>query len=371
MLLDSRSRLPSPSPKIYDKPTLASSDTSESSSGSYDSDPASLATCSVPTASLLVTNLPTLLFSQAQDLHPLFLPFGHIEKLEIVQVSPLGTMSVVVQYSAAHVAQEAKETLSGQLYGSYQIEARYVKPIASTLLDSGLTTADRKTNCTVFTPGDFLGQPRAVDDRASCFDTGRIKGHAHSSQLGLATGPFFHRNPLSISPPRPAFPLVFPGNFQDYDSSRLSSVDSRFVYFVRLFLPVSLSVGGTWTKDMGFKYIHIHSFCRIKCTITLCTRALLLECFPVLGSRLLKCFDNLRLPCFSDSPSLFSSCFLGSVLFLEFYSPFAYRFVLAGCYIGLKGRKVGCRSDFVADLVDFGTLAITVQNIFRHKFPLR
>ena len=128
----------------------------------------SLATSFVPTASLLVTNLPTLLFSQAQDLHPLFLAFGHIEKLEIVQVSPLGTMSVVVQYSVADVAHEAKETLSGQLYGSYQIEARCVKTISSNLLDissSGVLSVDRKTDDT----GDFLGQSRAtLDDYAGC-----------------------------------------------------------------------------------------------------------------------------------------------------------------------------------------------------------
>ena len=228
MLLDSRSRLSSPSPKSYDKPSLASSDTSESSSGSHDSDPAFLATCSVPSASLLVTNLPTLLFSQAQDLHPLFFPFGHIEKLEIVQVSPLGTMSVVVRYSAAHVAQEAKEALSGQLYGSYQIEARYVKPIGSNLFDlstTGLMTADRKPDRPVSTPGDFSGQPRVLDDHC----TGRMKDLAHTGQFGLATGPFFHRA-ISLPMPPPSLPSAFSGNFQDYDSSRLTSVDSRFVY---------------------------------------------------------------------------------------------------------------------------------------------
>jgi hypothetical protein len=249
MLLDSRSRLPSPSSKSYDKPTLASSDTSESSLESHDSDPAFLATCSVPTASLLVTNLPTILFSQAQDLHPLFVPFGHIEKLEIVQVSPLGTMSVVVQYSAAHVAQEAKETLSGQLYGSYQIEARYVKPIGSNLFDlstSGLMTADRKSDRPVFTPGDFLGQPRVLDDH----DTGRMKELAHSGQLGLATGPFFH-HAISLPRPFPSLPSAFPGNFQDYDSSRLSYVDSRFVYFVGLLL-LPVSIVRRWNTNEGY-----------------------------------------------------------------------------------------------------------------------
>ena len=135
MLLDSRSHGRSPSPILHGKRRLTSSDSSDSSLDSHEADPVSLATSSVPTASLLVTNLPTLLFSQAQDLHPLFFPFGHIEKLEIVQVSPLGTMSVVVQYSQASIAQEAKESLGGQRYGSYQVEARYVKPAIPLILE--------------------------------------------------------------------------------------------------------------------------------------------------------------------------------------------------------------------------------------------
>ena len=152
----------------------------------------------------------------------MFLPFGHIEKLEIVQVSPLGTMSVVVQYSAADVAQEAKEMLSSQLYGSYQIEAQYVKSISSNLLDitsSGVLSVDRKTDDT----GDFLGRSQAMlDDYAGCCDTGRMKGLAHSSQLRFATGPFYHRNSLAIPPPRqsplPVLPSVLPGKFQELDT---------------------------------------------------------------------------------------------------------------------------------------------------------
>ena len=325
MLLDSRSRLPSPSPKLYDKPTLPSSDTSESSLGSHDSDPASLATCYVPTASLLVTNLPTILFSQAQDLHPLFFPFGHIEKLEIVQVSPLGTMSVVVQYSAAHVAKEAKETLSGQLYGNYRIEARYVNPIALDLSTSGLMSLDRNTDCT-FTPGSSSGQPRAaLNNHAGCCDTGRVNSLAHPPQLDFATSSFFHRDSLLISPPRQSplsMPSVFSGNFQDYDSSRLSSANSRFVYFVHFFLlPKHLipSVGGTPMKDMDFNHIDINLLCRIRCTTTLSIRALPLERLPEIFGRL----PSLgRLPTsVLQRPSL--SCSVS--LFLDFYPPFACR----------------------------------------------
>jgi len=351
MLLDSRSHLSSPSPKLHDRPTLASSDTSESSLGSHDSDPACLATCSVPTTSLLVTNLPTLLFSQAQDLHPLFFPFGHIEKLEIVQVSPLGTMSVVVQYSAAHVAQEAKETLNGQLYGSYQIEARYVIPIGPNHFDlstSGLMAVDRKTDCAVSTPGDFLGQPQAaLDDHAGRCDT--VKGLTLSSQHGFATGSFFNRNSLAVSPPRqsplPALPSAFPGNFQDYDSSRLSSVDFRFVYFVHiLLLPMHLIPRRWSTDDRYGLQLHQHQFAlpnQMHYNAVYQSSAAWVFSRTWWQTHLLKCFDNIRLPCFGDPPFPVLSHHVSSIqcYFLIFIPRLlaGYRFVLPGCYIRLEG----------------------------------
>ncbi|KAF9475131.1 hypothetical protein BDN70DRAFT_841358 [Pholiota conissans] len=156
MLLDSRSNVPSPSPSPFERQRSITSDSSDSSLESHEADPASLTTSFVPTTSLLVTNLPTLLFSQAQDLHPLFFPFGRIEKLEIVQVSPLGTMSVLVQYSRVNVAQEAKESLTGQLYGSCQIEARFVRPATTSVL------SDLNKN---LPDGDAM----AVDQNLTCF----------------------------------------------------------------------------------------------------------------------------------------------------------------------------------------------------------
>ncbi|KAH9478687.1 Protein elav [Psilocybe cubensis] len=136
LLLDSRSHLSSPSPKLHERGNRNSSDFPDSAAESSDVDHNSVTPVSMPTPSLLVSNIPTLLFSQAQDLQPLFLPFGHIEKLEIVHVSPAGTMSVLVQYSRASVAQEAKDSLSGQLYGNHCLEVRYVKPPASSVLQS-------------------------------------------------------------------------------------------------------------------------------------------------------------------------------------------------------------------------------------------
>ncbi|CAA7264277.1 unnamed protein product [Cyclocybe aegerita] len=154
VLVDSRSQLPSPSPKpLHETRSRASSDTSDSSLGSHDADLPSLMPSSSPTASLLVCNLPTLFFSQAQDLHPLFVPFGNVEKLEIIQVSPLGTLSVFVQYSSVTAGQEAKDSLTGQIYGSCQLEARYVKysnttatltpSLTPTFSATGISTPDR------------------------------------------------------------------------------------------------------------------------------------------------------------------------------------------------------------------------------------
>ena len=114
-------------PKPHEMRRLISSDSSDPPFDSYEADAAFLAISPIPTTSLLVANLPTILFSQAQDLHPLLFPFGDVETLKIADVSPPGTISVVVQYSQVSVAQEAKECLSGQRYGTFQIEARYVK----------------------------------------------------------------------------------------------------------------------------------------------------------------------------------------------------------------------------------------------------
>lgn len=177
MLHDSRSRMPSPTPATSERQRFATSNSSDS----RDADPDSLATTFVPTTSLLVTNLPTMLFSQVQDLHPLFLPFGQIEKLEIVQTSPLGTVSVFVQYASVSAAQEAKECLGGQVYGNYQIDARYVKPNTSATLDEN----------TPLTNGPFI-----INDRSSY-----IKSGPPAPRIGLDNRALFYNSANANPPP--------------------------------------------------------------------------------------------------------------------------------------------------------------------------
>lgn len=135
MLLDSRTSLrSSPSaiqPEIHD---ASSANSSTSSIGPNEKHLASLALSLVPTPTLLVTNLPTFLFSQLQDMHPLFYPFGHIEKLDVVETPSDDTStSAIVEYGSAEVAQEAKETLDGQYYAGHQVTVRFVRTKSSPL----------------------------------------------------------------------------------------------------------------------------------------------------------------------------------------------------------------------------------------------
>ena len=158
ILLDPRTNLPSSSPKLQDYQTVQSPEGSDTSGGSQEVDLTSMMGSSMPTHFLLVSNLPTLLFSQAQDLHPLFAPYGHIEKLEIVQVfAPGGTMAVSVQYSSVASAQEAKEFLQGQVYGDQQLNVRFAAPPRprSSLSARRMSTSEALGNDSVYSLGTY------------------------------------------------------------------------------------------------------------------------------------------------------------------------------------------------------------------------
>ncbi|KAF9078727.1 hypothetical protein BDP27DRAFT_1281495 [Rhodocollybia butyracea] len=80
-----------------------------------------------PTSALLVTNLPYILFASNSDLEPLLFPFGTIKKLEIIALpSPQDTTSALVEYNVLEDATDAKQSLQGQYYAQYRINAEYV-----------------------------------------------------------------------------------------------------------------------------------------------------------------------------------------------------------------------------------------------------
>ncbi|TFK38039.1 hypothetical protein BDQ12DRAFT_735950 [Crucibulum laeve] len=94
---------------------------------------------STPTLSLLIIDLPAVLFSHHDDLHPLLYPFGEITKLEVLnrgtttakgQESRVDTVSVLVEYTLAESAQEAREALHRQRYvNDRSVQAMYVNVV--------------------------------------------------------------------------------------------------------------------------------------------------------------------------------------------------------------------------------------------------
>ena len=87
------------------------------------------------TSTLLIKNLPSLLFSQPSELEPLLLPFGQIKKLDILETSgpdpATGFISVAVEYATADSAYEAKMTLDGQIYVNHILKIEFIQPLAS------------------------------------------------------------------------------------------------------------------------------------------------------------------------------------------------------------------------------------------------
>ncbi|EKM57986.1 uncharacterized protein PHACADRAFT_206833 [Phanerochaete carnosa HHB-10118-sp] len=96
---------------------------------------------SLPVPTLLVTNLPTMLFSQDGDLYPLLCPFGEIVQLRVLNRSTdTDTLSVSVEYKTMAQAREAKELLDGQLYHDRHVKAEFLLPEPSSPVASDFST---------------------------------------------------------------------------------------------------------------------------------------------------------------------------------------------------------------------------------------
>ncbi|THH13351.1 hypothetical protein EW146_g6848 [Bondarzewia mesenterica] len=82
----------------------------------------------ITVTSLLVSNLPIILFWQPADLEPLFYPFGEVKKIEKLPTSSpySSVMSVIVTYASANSAQEAKNVLHGQVYANQALCVEFV-----------------------------------------------------------------------------------------------------------------------------------------------------------------------------------------------------------------------------------------------------
>ncbi|KAI0763462.1 hypothetical protein BD413DRAFT_582594 [Trametes elegans] len=82
----------------------------------------------LPSTTLLIKNLPSVLFSQLSDLHPLLGPYGDIKKLEILPSSgDRAHVSAVVQYSTVTQAADAAQALDGQAYSSSPLNVEFLR----------------------------------------------------------------------------------------------------------------------------------------------------------------------------------------------------------------------------------------------------
>ena len=133
--------IPSASPAENTTPVLENVPAANPQMGAQSSFIVSIAV----TSTLLIRNLPLLLFSQPLELEPLLLPFGQIKKLEILEKSgpdsATGFVTVAVEYATADSAYEAKMTLDGQVYVDHVLKIEFIQPLPSACDNMALQTS--------------------------------------------------------------------------------------------------------------------------------------------------------------------------------------------------------------------------------------
>ncbi|KAI0916035.1 hypothetical protein AcV5_003484 [Taiwanofungus camphoratus] len=133
---------PSPSPSPLEFGSLDSAPSSgEVSVASTPAPP-----CILPpqVASLLVKNLPAMLFSHLTDLYPLFGPFGEIKKIDVLEPGHLhpGNVSVTVEYATVAQAKDARDALHGQLYSHVPVEVEFLQVSSQSMLRPTVSGGD-------------------------------------------------------------------------------------------------------------------------------------------------------------------------------------------------------------------------------------
>jgi hypothetical protein len=178
MLLESRN---TPIPKDENN-ICPPKDAQSAIPGSTDLDLGSYTTSVDPTPTLLVSRLPSILFSQTQDLEPLFYPYGPLKKLQVIGAGLNGTLSVLAQYLSSSAAQEAKEALHGQTYVNCQVEVQFLRAATSPLdlLQASRVTTPLEQN-TMLPNLAQVNNPMAFSPYDSSFSSGPFEKRAFQS----------------------------------------------------------------------------------------------------------------------------------------------------------------------------------------------
>jgi len=157
------------------------------------------------TSTLLIRNLPLLLFSQPLELEPLLLPFGQIKKLDILEKSgpdnATGFVTVAVEYATADSAYEAKMTLDGQVYVDHVLKIEFIQPLPSacdtvTVQASQFPRMDGPSTLQVLRRPPLVNAPYSYNSRSTGMNTPTI-GHPAT---GKGTGPTTSSAPTTPYP---------------------------------------------------------------------------------------------------------------------------------------------------------------------------
>jgi len=193
--------IPPASPVENANPALESAPTVNPQTGVHPSFVVSIAV----TSTLLIRNLPLLLFSQPLELDPLLLPFGQIKKLDVLETSgpdtATGYVTVAAEYETADSAYEAKMTLDGQVYVNHVLKIEFIQPLPSacdpmTLQASQFSRMDGPPSLQVLRRPPLMNAPYTYNSRSTGANTPTI-GHPAT---GKGTGPTTSSAPATPYP---------------------------------------------------------------------------------------------------------------------------------------------------------------------------
>ncbi|KAF7980536.1 hypothetical protein HWV62_37671 [Athelia sp. TMB] len=146
-------------------------------------------------STILVKNLPTLLFSSVSDLDPLLRPFGSVSSIDFMTDSTSdGTSNTaIVKFDSFEDAQEAKERLDGQVYAGLTLRLEHMSAM----------------------PSPATAQPRDLPLWAFPTRDNTPLASAKNKNLNPLAAPFVHEHPRGQ--------LAAPGNHEAWSKPAFSS----------------------------------------------------------------------------------------------------------------------------------------------------
>ncbi|KAF8162453.1 hypothetical protein K438DRAFT_1985103 [Mycena galopus ATCC 62051] len=206
-----------------------------------------------PTSTLLLANLPSLLFESEDDLRGLICPFGTVKSLRIVHlpVSTPPSTAAIVQYASLTAAQDARRALDGESYAGCTVRVTYLKeretePVSAPESPLPQTpTFPAQLNFPPSRPSSFAAVPRcALPIRKPMFDgrnvgnqifDGVAYGYGHSGRHWR--GPQLLQQQFYVAPPLPQFPA--------YSAYGVNELPGRWI-------PEPMYLRSPATRDMGY-----------------------------------------------------------------------------------------------------------------------